>query len=250
MSDVVIVTGAGSEFGIGQAVARRLLEAGSDVALVDVNAEGLADNAARFAELRGRSETFACDVGSREAVFETAAAVEASLGPAWGLVNCAVGAPYGPAEDITEEDWRHGFDITVHGAFWWCQAVFPQMKAHGGGRIVNFGSEASDQPEPDVSLNYTSAKGAVRSLTRGLAFEWGTHGITVNTVWPVAATPAQQTWAAQNPERAAQQLAQTALHRFGDPYADIAPVVQFLLSRESGFVSGVTVPADGGRAMP
>jgi NAD(P)-dependent dehydrogenase (short-subunit alcohol dehydrogenase family) len=124
------------------------------------------------------------------------------------------------------------------------------MKRVGAGRIVNFGSEVSDHPEDAVGINYIAAKGAVRSLTRGLAMEWGKYGITVNTVWPVAATPPQRTWADMNPTIAEAQLAQTALHRFGDPFADIAPVVEFLLSEDARFVTGTTVPANGGRAMP
>jgi NAD(P)-dependent dehydrogenase (short-subunit alcohol dehydrogenase family) len=124
------------------------------------------------------------------------------------------------------------------------------MSRSGGGRIVNFGSEVSDHPSSAVSLNYVAAKGAVRSLTRGLAVQWGVHGITVNTVWPLAATPAQQAWATAYPERASAQLEEVALHRFGDPSADVAPVVQFLLSPEAGYVTGATIPTNGGWAMP
>ncbi len=227
-----------------------MLQAGDDVALVDIDEDGAQRNAERFGALGGSARGFGCDVGRREAVFATAAAVESTMGPAWGLVNCAAGGPYGPAEGITEEEWRRGFDVVVGGTFWWCQAVFPQLVEGGGGRIVNFGSEVSDRPMPAVSLNYISAKGAIRSLTRGLALEWGVHGITVNTVWPLASTPAHQTWAAANADLAAAQLEQVALHRFGDPYDDVAPVVQFLLSPESGFVSGATVPTNGGWTMP
>ena len=187
------------------------------MALVDVNEGGVKHNAARFGDFAGSARGFGCDIGRRDAVFQTAAAVEAELGPAWGLVNAAAGGPYGPAERIEEEEWRRGFDVAVGGMLWWSQAVFPQMVLGGGGRIVNFGSEVSDRPTPAVSLNYIAAKGAVRSLTRGLAMEWGVHGITVNTVWPLAATPAHQIWAAANADLAAAQLEQVALHRFGDP---------------------------------
>lgn len=248
---VVIVTGAGSAGGIGQAIARRLATSGDRVAIVDCDVEGAERNAAQLSSegLPGTAEAFGCDVGDRSNVREVARRVEAALGGAWGLVNCAVTATPALAEEIDEAAWRKGFDVTVGGTLWWCQAVFPQMKAAGGGRIVNFGSEVSDHPEDAVGLNYIAAKGAVRSLTRGLAREWGPHGITVNTVWPVAATPPQKMWSEANRELADMQLAQTALRRFGDPLEDVAPVVEFLLSPESRFVTGATIPTNGGRAM-
>jgi NAD(P)-dependent dehydrogenase (short-subunit alcohol dehydrogenase family) len=247
---LVIITGAGSEEGIGQAVARRLLEAGDDVALVDRDADGARANAERFAHLPGTVAGFGCDVSSRASVVEAAAAVEREMGPAWGLVNAAAWGASAPAESVQEDEWRRGFDIIVGGSLWWAQAVFPQMKERGAGRIVNFGSEASDLPSRVANLNYVAAKGAIRSFTKGLAMEWGPYGITVNTVWPVAATAAMAKWAETNPEVAEAYLDQTALHRFGDAYEDIAPVVQFLLSDAAAFVSGSTVAANGGRAKP
>jgi NAD(P)-dependent dehydrogenase (short-subunit alcohol dehydrogenase family) len=249
---VVIITGAGSEGGLGQAIARRLVTDGDRVAIVDRDVEGAERNAAALssAGLAGDAVAFGCDVGERTSVMETARLVEDRLGRAWGLVNCAAGGPFAPAQDYDEATWRRGFDVTVNGALWWSQAVFPQMRDAGGGRIVNFGSEASDYPETSVGLNYTAAKGAVRSLTRGLALEWGEHGITVNTVWPVASTPPHKVWAEHNPDVAAGHLERTALHRFGDPFDDVAPVVKFLLSDDARFVTGTTVPCNGGRAMP
>jgi NAD(P)-dependent dehydrogenase (short-subunit alcohol dehydrogenase family) len=124
------------------------------------------------------------------------------------------------------------------------------MKARGAGRIVNFGSEVSDEPTDSVSLNYVAAKGAVRSLTRGLARQWGRYGITVNTMWPVAATDAQQAWARAFPDEAQEMIDGTALGRMGTPLDDIAPVVEFLLGDGAQFMSGATVPVNGGRAMP
>ena len=250
MTELTIITGAGSPGGLGQAVAHRLIDGGGRVALVDLNVEGARLNAEKLAGPDGAARGYECDVSSRASVFETAARIETEMGPAWGLVNGAAGGAYGKPEDIDEDGWRRGLDILVGGCLWWSQAVFPQMKAAGGGRIVNFGSDVSDRPEPGHNMiNYLTAKGAVRALTRGLATEWGEHGITVNTVWPVAATPPQRKWADANPERVATQLSRTALHRYGDPDEDIAPVVEFLLGPGGGFVSGATIPADGGRAM-
>src|SRR5262245_54410055 len=118
---VVIVTGAGSEGGIGQAVARRLVTNGDLVAIVDRDVEGAERNAERLssAGLAGDAVAFGCDVGERTSVMETAPLVEQRLGPAWGLVNCAAGGPFAAAEDYDEATWRKGLDVTLNGALWW-----------------------------------------------------------------------------------------------------------------------------------
>ncbi len=250
MDQVVVITGAGSEGGLGQAIADLLVDDGDHVALLDVDGNGAERTAAQLEGRPGKARGYRCDVSDREAVLQVVSRIESELGPVWGLVNGAVAVGIGAAEDLEEKHWKRGFDVTVAGTLWCCQAVFPSMKARGGGRIVNFGSEVSDYPVPGVGLSYITSKGAIRSLTRGLAIEWGQYGITVNTVWPVAATAAQKRWAEADPAHAQAQLDATALHRFGEPRDDIAPVVQFLLSPAAGFVTGVTLPANGGRAMP
>jgi NAD(P)-dependent dehydrogenase (short-subunit alcohol dehydrogenase family) len=110
MSRVVVVTGAGSEGGIGQAIARRLVTRGDDVAIVDRDIEGAERNAAALASagLAGTAKAFGCDVSERASVMATAPLVEEQLGAAWGLVNCAAGGPFGPAEDYDEAGWARG----------------------------------------------------------------------------------------------------------------------------------------------
>src|SRR5262245_44513705 len=175
MNRVVIVTGGASPGGISQSVVRRLVASGDTVAMVDIDLAGAERTATQLEGMAGAATAFGCDVGDRSAVFETVQRVERQLGAPWGLVNCPAWSAPGPAEDIDEESVRRGLDGTLNGAPSCSQAVFPHMKAHGGGRIVNFGSEVSDRPTDGVSVTYLAAKGAIRSLTRGLAWEWGRH---------------------------------------------------------------------------
>jgi len=107
----------------------------------------------------------------------------------------------------------------------------------------------SDQPLPSY-VAYSAAKGAVRSMTKALARDWGRYGITVNTMWPNAGE-AIQTGLVGNEAAAWGQavIDTTAMGRFGDPARDVAPVVAFLLSDDAGWVTGQTIAANGGRTM-
>lgn len=247
---VVVVTGAGIAGGIGPAIVRRLVTDGDHVAVIDLDPEAAEATAESVTGLSGSARGYGCDVGVRDAVMDTFARIQQEMGPAWGLVNCAASGPFDPIEDMGEEAWNRGLAVVLSGTLWCCQAVFPAMKERGAGRIVNFGSEASDDPVESVNVNYIAAKGGVRSLTRGLAWQWGRHGITVNTLWPVAASATFKVWAESAPEDYQALVEATPLRRVGDPLEDIAPVVQFLLSEGSRYMTGATVAVNGGRAMP
>jgi NAD(P)-dependent dehydrogenase (short-subunit alcohol dehydrogenase family) len=97
---------------------------------------------------------------------------------------------------------------------------------------------------------YAASKGAVRSLTKALAREWGVYNICVNTIWPSAVTPSWQNWRRYKPEQVANHLEEElALKRPGDPLTDVAPVVAFLCGPDSAWVTGQTVAANGGWTM-
>ena len=128
-----------------------------------------------------------------------------------------------------------------------CQAVFLDMKTPGG-RIINFGSPQMEVPLPGKTA-YASSKGAIRSLSRSLAREWGQYGITVNTVMPGVVTLGYERWAAENPEEERWVREQIPLKRLGRPATDVAPLIAFYLSEEAGWTTGAVLLANGGRVM-
>lgn len=128
---------------------------------------------------------------------------------------------------------------------WAMQAVFPYMRAHGGGRIINFVSLNGINAHM-YSADYNAAKEAIRALTRTAAREWARHDILVNAIAPAAASPAYVAFAEAAPENAAELLKQNPMGRMGDPELDIGGVALFLASDDSRYVTGNTIFADGG----
>ena len=134
-------------------------------------------------------------------------------------------------------------------ALWYMQAVVPHMRAGGAGRIVTMGSALGITGAAGYGP-YAASKEAIRSLTRTAATEWGCHGITVNCVLPAAA--GHRASPDDDPARAAAFAAMYAdnpIGRDGDAQRDIAPLVAFLLSDASGYITGQTIAADGGGMM-
>jgi NAD(P)-dependent dehydrogenase (short-subunit alcohol dehydrogenase family) len=140
-------------------------------------------------------------------------------------------------------------DTGPKGTLWGMQAVFPHMRDQGWGRIVTMGSHAALLGAVGYAP-YASAKEAIRALTRAAAREWGPYGITVNCVCPVSI--GHRAPPGDDPARVAvfeSTFADQPIARDGDAEDDIAPVVAFLLSDASRYVTGQTVMVDGGSYM-
>jgi NAD(P)-dependent dehydrogenase (short-subunit alcohol dehydrogenase family) len=159
------------------------------------------------------------------------------------------GDPSTALEELTDEEWDWTFDTGVKATLRAMQAVFPYMKEHGGGRIVNFASRRGIMCNPD-SAAYNCSKEAVRALSRTAANAWGQYGITVNVLNPVIETDAARGVFDQSPgirERVEQQI---PLRRWGQP-VDCARVAVFLAGPDSAYLSGMTFMVDGGlTALP
>ena len=237
-----LVTGAGR--GIGAAVCHRLAAEGARVLVTDIDGERAERTAKTVREAGGRAEAAVCDVGDRASA-ETAVARAVDLfGGLDVLVNNAyANHPDTPLfEDSSEEEWQRVLDITLTGAFRCARAALPHLAAAPGrrGAIVNIGSVNGERDFGGHA--YSAAKAGLASLTRTLAVHAAPRGVRVNLIAPgTVATPA---WEGEEAvlERAAREY---PLGRVGRP-DDIAAAVAFLASADAAWITGVTLPVDGG----
>ncbi|MBP0460595.1 SDR family NAD(P)-dependent oxidoreductase [Streptomyces montanisoli] len=232
----VLITGAGR--GIGAAVARRLADEGARVLVTDVDEERAGATAAA---IEG-AEAFRCDVGDRASVEAAVAHAVARFGRLDVLVNNAYSCgPDEPLfEDETDEVWARDLDLTLTGAFRCARAALPHLVESGRGAIVSIGSVNGEQDFGNHA--YSAAKAGLASLTRTLSGHAAPRGVRVNLVEP--GTVHTEGWAGREAvlERAA---ALYPLGRVGRP-EDIAAAVAFLASRDAAWITGVTLPVDGG----
>jgi NAD(P)-dependent dehydrogenase (short-subunit alcohol dehydrogenase family) len=238
---VVLVTGGAR--GIGAAVSRHLAAEGAVVVTADVaepedDADGL-----DVTHLRA-------DVSDEASWRDLVAATVARHGRIDALVNNAavyqgLGAKR-PFTEITVEEWDRVMAVNTRGVWLGLRAVHPVMKAQGRGRVVNIASSTVHMGVPYFA-HYTASKGAVIALTRSIAREVGADGITVNAVAP-GIVETEATRSLNDEEYLAASAARRAVPRRMEP-GDLAPVVSFLCSAASGFITGQTLIVDGGVAF-
>ncbi|HWE14072.1 MAG TPA: SDR family oxidoreductase [Solirubrobacteraceae bacterium] len=238
----IIVTGA--TMGIGEAVAHRLAADGASLILV---ARGRERGEALLAELGDRARFLAADVTDPTTAD---AAVEAAkeFGGVDVLVNNAGIDFTGDLLETREEDVRRVFETNALGAIWMLVHVARELKARGGGSIINVTSRLASIGVPTMAI-YSASKGALLSLTRGAAVELAPFGVRVNAVAPgLTATPLMREWidAQPDPEQFRARTAATIPQgRFGEP-EDVAAAVAFLAADESKHITGASIPVDGG----
>ena len=238
----VIVTGSAS--GIGQAVVERMLQEGASVAALDVNAEGLRSWEAAVVAKRP-VRTFVVDVSKRTEVEAEVGAAIAWLGGCDALINVAGITTWADPLDITEEDWDKVLDVNVKGTFLCAQVAGRTMRDQGAGSIVNVSSIATELVVPHQA-HYAASKGAVRSLTKGLAVGLAPFNIRVNAVSPgPTLTPMARRELGRDPAHRERMLGRVLRGRAAEA-ADIAAAILFLASDEADFITGTTLYVDGG----
>ncbi|WP_182377073.1 SDR family oxidoreductase [Nocardioides sp. WS12] len=236
---VAVVTGAAD--GIGAGIARAYAAEGARVLVADVSED---QGCALAGEINGLF--LRVDVTDRVQVEAMIATAVDELGSVDVLVNNAWGAgDVGRVENKTDTMLERGFAMGYYGPFWAMRAAFPHMKAAGWGRIINMCSLNGVNAHMGT-LEYNSAKEALRTLTRTAAREWAPTGVVVNAICPGAKSAAFHRMAAAHPEIAATAEAANPMGRLGDPLADIAPIAVFLASEDCRYLTGNTLYADGG----
>lgn len=239
---VVMVTGGAS--GIGLATAEALAAAGACVGVADLDPHAARAAVEAISRSGGQAMALPLDVRDAAATEAAVADLAARFGPVGGLVTAAGLSRPAPAESMDEASWDLVVDTNLKGMFLSCQAVGRRMLAHGRGAIVNISSVNALGGFAGRS-NYCSAKFGVTGLTDVLAIEWGRRGIRVNAVAPNGVdTPLVRNGIP--PSFVTEVLEnRTPLGRMAEP-AEVASVVLFLLSDAASYVTGATLPVDGG----
>lgn len=241
---VAIVTGAGR--GIGEAIARRLAAGGAKVAVVsrtEANASKTAE--AINTEHAGAAKAYAVDVADFQAVQELADAILTDFGRVDVLVNNAGVTRDGLSMRMSSEDWDVVVNTNLKGAFNFIRAVQRPMAKQRRGRIINIASVVGISGNAGQA-NYSASKAGLIGLTKTIARELSSRGITVNAVAP-GFIETDMTAVLPESIRTA-VVGKIPLGRFGAP-DDIASAVAFLAGDEAGYITGQTLVVDGGMVM-
>jgi NAD(P)-dependent dehydrogenase (short-subunit alcohol dehydrogenase family) len=242
---VFLVTGAGR--GVGKRLCERLAELGAHVALCDIVPERAHETAHFIAQAKGSALPLVADVSNEAEVQKAVADVLNRWGRVDTLVNAAgsYGAAYRETHKTPVEEWDAVFASNVRGSFLCAKTVLPHMVKAGGGRIINFASNAGRSVSPLLGCSYTAAKTAVIGMTRHLSREYARHGILVNTIAPGPVAGERVSELLQNDADADALNNQIPIGRMAEP-ADIVDVVLFMASDASRYMTGAILDVSGG----
>jgi NAD(P)-dependent dehydrogenase (short-subunit alcohol dehydrogenase family) len=240
----IIVTGAAS--GIGKATALIFAREGANVVCADLNGDGAREVAKEISRQGRKALGLAIDVTSREQVDEMVRQSIAAFGSVQFQFNSA-GAALRRSKflDIDDALFDKTFSLNVKGTFYCMQAILPHMQGNGAGVIVNMASMAHRRGGPGSSVHYAAAKGAVVSLTMGVAREFAHTGIRCLSISPGPIRTPFQASAQTSPELMQRFLEDVPMKRFGEP-EEIGELVLFMCSDACPFMTAETVYVNGG----
>ena len=240
----IVITGAGS--GIGRATALIFAREGANVVCADINENGVEQTVEQVNAKGGQALALTIDVTRRAAVEDMAQLAIDGFGSVQFLFNSA-GAALRRSKflDIDDDLFDRTFDLNVKGTFYAMQALLPHMLENRFGVIVNMGSMSHRRGGPGSSVHYASAKGAVVTMTMGVAREFATQGIRALSISPGPVKTPFQDAAATSPELVQKFLDDVPMGRFAEP-EEIGELVLFMCSDACQFMTADTVYVTGG----
>ena len=244
---IVLITGAGQ--GVGQGIALAFADAGDTVVLAGRTLAKLEETARLIAGRgRGAALAVACDVRSADSIRQLMARVVESCGGLDILVNNAQQVPGGALLTVDDDAFIAGFESGPLATFRLMKLAQPLMAARGGGVIINLVSSVMVRWDMTGYGAYAAVKSAIRSLTRAATAEWGGDNIRVLNIAPHAQSPALKRWVDTNPAEAEAFFRTIPLGRIGQCEQDIGRAVEALCNPALGYLTGATIPLDGGQA--
>ena len=246
---VALITGAGSERGIGRAIASAYAEAGASVGLADVDEDGVRAAAEGLRAPGGKAVPLKMDISDPESVSEAVAKLERDLGPADILVNNAGISRSVPIWELRTEDFDQIMDLNVRGGFLCLQAVLPGMMQRRRGRLVWLSSVAGKQGGGVFGTShYAASKAAVIGLCQGAARELGPYGITSNAIAPgfVETGIVARSSDEESEDRVHALVNESAPLRRAGTVKDIACAALYLASDAAAYVTGEILDVNGG----
>ena len=243
-----IITGAAR--GLGREYALRLAKEGASVVTADIS--DCTETVKLVEASGGQALGVGVDVTDADSAVAMADAAVERFGAINILVNNAAlyGALHGGRFDqLDSDEWDRCMAVNVKGLWHCCKAVVPAMREAGGGSIINISSVAALAGLP-YALHYTTSKGAVIGLTRGLARELGRNGIRVNTVAPnMVMTEGTSEFFADKADRAAEVIRNSQALRKNLEVEDLTGTIVYLAGDDSAYVTGQTISVDGGTVL-
>jgi NAD(P)-dependent dehydrogenase (short-subunit alcohol dehydrogenase family) len=247
VNDVVLITGGGS--GIGRATAARVARDGAHVAVLDRHGDDARATARLVESDGGRVRSYECDVGDEAQVRDCVTHVLRDLGRITGIVTAAGifhGPDLQPAHLVPVRDFVHVLSVNLVSTFSVIACTLPSL-LDGGGAIVTIASTAAIRGHGH-GAGYTASKGGVDALTRLLAVQYGRHGVRANCICPGGVDTPMTGGVFATPEAVERARTRIPVGRYAQA-ADIADVAAFLLSDGARYVTGQTLPVEGGATI-
>lgn len=243
-----LVTGGGA--GIGEAICRRLAQDGMAVGVLGTKDPAVQAVAQGISDRGGRAVGLRADVSDRGQVEAALAELRRRFGPVTVLVNNAGVESFTPFQHIADPEWERLMEVNLKGPYIVGQAVLPDMLAAGWGRIVNITALGAQSGAPNMA-HYTASKGGLVAMTKSLAVELGSRGVTVNAIAPgFILTPMSQRAMDANlfATPYEQILKSYPIPRIGRP-EEVAAACAYFASDDAGYVTGQVLGVNGGAYM-